>query len=273
MGYIKEQIKKLIRDGIIPYSLKEVPFWLPMADKKKIRTLKDKYKGKRCFIIGNGPSLNEIDLSLLKDEYTFGVNSIFLKTRKDGFKPTFYTVEDSHVMADNLNDINNYDVEYRFFPTAYKKFIKNRENTYFFNMNIGFYWQLSSNYQKPRFSIDASDQIYCGQSVTMINLQLAYYLGFTEVYLIGMDFSYNIPDSAIVDGGTITSTEDDENHFDGSYFGKGKKWHDPQLHNVLRNYKMCKFMYELDDRYIYNSTVGGNLELFERKEFNSLFDK
>jgi hypothetical protein len=87
-----------------------------------------------------------------------------------------------------------------------------------------------------------------------------------------MDFSYEIPKSAIIDGDTILSTEDDPNHFDGSYFGAGKKWHDPKIHNVLKSYQLCKTMFEIDDRKIYNSTIGGKLELFERKEYLSLFD-
>ena len=66
-----------------------------------------------------------------------------------------------------------------------------------------------------------------------MNLQLAYHLGFTEVILIGMDFSYAIPDSAVVKGKDITSTDDDPNHFHPNYFGKGKRWHDPELDRVL----------------------------------------
>lgn len=269
---IKKVVKSLINKRVIPYSWFEKPFCLSRADVSELQKLKDKFKGKRCFIIGNGPSLNKIDLSLLKDEYSFGVNSIFLK-EKEGFKPTFYTVEDSHVMHDNKKEINNFDTEYRFFPTKYKKYITNRNNTYFFNMNTGFYLNTSPYKYIPRFSVDASDQLYCGQSVTIINLQLAYYLGFTEIYMIGMDFSYVIPESAIVENGNITSTEDDINHFDASYFGAGKKWHDPMLHNVLKSYQLCKTMYEIDGRHIYNSTVGGSLELFVRKEFNSLFER
>ena len=100
---------------------------------------------------------------------------------------------------------------------------------------------------------------------------MAYFLGFTEVYLIGMDFSYNVPDSAKVDGNVIESTEDDVNHFHPDYFGKGKKWHDPKLHNVLKSYRLAKLMFELDDRKVINATVGGNLEVFERVDFNTLF--
>jgi hypothetical protein len=78
-------------------------------EREKIKALKDKFKGKRCFIIGNGPSLNKCDLSLLENEYTFAVNGIFYKTKEMGFKPTFYMVEDGHVVDDNLEKINAYD--------------------------------------------------------------------------------------------------------------------------------------------------------------------
>jgi hypothetical protein len=144
-------------------------------------------------------------------------------------------------------------------------------NRYFLNLDYSFYNDVSPYFEIPRFSQDCSEEVFCGQSVTIVNLQLAYYLGFTEVYLIGMDFNYNIPESAKVDGNVIESTEDDINHFHPDYFGKGKKWHDPKLHNVLKSYRLAKLMYELDGRTIFNATLGGKLEVFERKNFNELF--
>jgi len=139
-------------------------------------------------------------------------------------------------------------------------------------MDVGFYIEKSKHFEKSRFSKDCSKVVYCGQSVTFINLQLAYYLGFSEIYLIGMDFSYTIPDSAkLIKGAVIESTEDDVNHFHPDYFGKGKKWHDPKLHNVLQSYKLHKKIFEEDGRKIINATVGGKLEEFERIDFNSLF--
>ena len=62
--------------------------------------------------------------------------------------------------------------------------------------------------------------------------------GFSEVYLIGMDFSYSLPESTEIEGCNYTSQEDDPNHFHPDYFGKGKKWHDPQLDRVLLNYQL-----------------------------------
>jgi hypothetical protein len=107
--------------------------------------------------------------------------------------------------------------------------------------------------------------------VTIINLQLAYYMGFTEVILIGMDFSYTIPDDAKIDGSNITSMSDDPNHFHPDYFGKGKVWKDPQLDRVLANYRLANLVYESDGRRIVNATPGGKLELFERVPYDELF--
>jgi hypothetical protein len=241
-------------------------------DKKNICQFRDKYKGQRCFIIGNGPSLNNINLKKLANEITFGVNGIFYKGDEEGFFPDYYMVEDSHVIADNLDRIISYKPKkHKFFPTDYKKLIGVAEGTSYFRMNHGFYETSSPNYQIPRFSTDFSEVAFCGQSVTMINLQLAYYMGFTEVYLVGMDFSYTIPETAIIQKGNITSTEDDINHFHPDYFGKGKKWHDPLLEQVLKTYELYKLIYDQSGRKIINATDGGKLEVFERVSYDNLF--
>lgn len=244
------------------------------VDLESLRLFKNLHKGQRCFIIGNGPSLNKTDLSKLKNEVTFGVNSIFLMTDLNGFIPTYYSVCDSHVIAENVDRILDYPVQYKFFPSIFRKYIPSikRSNVSFFMMNRGYNEVTSPNYSIPRFSADISERVYDGQTITYINLQMAYYMGFSEVYLIGVDFSYVIPDSAIVDGANITSTEDDPNHFHPDYFGKGRSWHDPVLHRVIKNYQFADMVFKWDGRIVYNATVGGNLEAFERADYYSLFD-
>jgi hypothetical protein len=96
-------------------------------------------------------------------------------------------------------------------------------------------------------------------------------MGFTTVYLMGMDFSYVIPPEFKRRGVLITSTGDDPNHFHKDYFGVGKTWKDPKLEMVKRNYELCKMIYEWNDRKIYNASIGGKLEVFERVDYNSLF--
>jgi hypothetical protein len=138
-------------------------------------------------------------------------------------------------------------------------------------MNRGFYEKTSPNYAVPRFSTDASRVLYCGQSVTYINLQLAFFMGFTEVYLIGMDFDYVIPESHKRTGDVLLSDTDDMNHFHKDYFGKGKTWKDPKLDRVLCNYKMAKLAFESVGREIFNATIGGKLEIFRRVDWSGLF--
>ncbi len=240
-------------------------------DGTAIERFKDIHRGERCVIIGNGPSLNEMHLPLLEDEYTIGVNGIFYAAEQMGFDLSYYVVEDTAVIKDNLEMIKRYPAGHKFFPSIYRDQVGEASNVSYFMMNRGYYEQRSPAYCVPRFSTDVAQRAFSGQSVTIINLQLAYYMGFSEVVLIGMDFSYTIPDDAQIDGVNITSMSDDPNHFHPDYFGKGKVWKDPQLDRVLANYQLAKLMYEADGRRILNATAGGNLHLFDRVPYEDLF--
>ena len=231
----------------------------------------NRYKGERCFIIGNGPSLNQHDLSLLEGEKVFAVNSFYYKTQETGFKPTFFVVEDEMVMKENYEKFIEYDVPFKFFPTEYKEYHPPAANVFYFRMNHGFYQDGSPYYNLPRFSTDPFKGLYCGQSVTYINLQLAFFMGFSDVYLIGMDFNYVIPKEHKRKGNDIISTTDDPNHFHKDYFGAGKTWRDPKLERVLMNYKMAHVAYSAVGRKIYNATKGGRLEEFPRVDYDGLF--
>ena len=52
---------------------------------RRLAALKDTHKGQRAFIIGNGPSLKQTDLTKLKNEFTFGMNRIYLMFPELGF--------------------------------------------------------------------------------------------------------------------------------------------------------------------------------------------
>ncbi len=54
---------------------------------RQLAALKDIHRGERCFIIGNGPSLKQTDLSRLKDEFTFGMNRFYLMFPSWGSPP------------------------------------------------------------------------------------------------------------------------------------------------------------------------------------------
>jgi GT2 family glycosyltransferase len=242
-------------------------------NRRKLRDLRGLHDGETCVIIGNGPSLNQIDLSLLRGTATFGVNSIFLADDRLPEPLTYYVVEDTAVFEDNVDRIKEYHAGTKLFPSIYASRFSSEDrgdNTIFFRMNQGFYGRSGPDGRAtrtlgfPRFSMDASERLFCGQSVTIINLQLAHWMGFKRVVLIGMDFSYTIPDDAERTGDRILSKSDDPNHFHPDYFGTGKTWKNPKLDRVLISYHLVDEIYRATGREIINATVGGALNLFPR---------
>ena len=237
----------------------------------KLRALRDKYKGRdRAFIIGNGPSLNETDLSQLRDEVTFCVNGFFLKMPDIDWTPTFYVVEDHLVAEDRADRINAFKGPTKLFPAYLGYCLDRGDDTIFYN-------------HRPRvsyphgfdFSTEADKITYTGCTVTFSCMQLAHYMGFRELYLIGVDASYDIPDDAEESKeygtGVLDNQSDDTNHFHPDYFGKGYRWHDPQVGMMIEAYTEAEKVTSAMGRPIYNATIGGMLEVFERRSFHDIF--
>ncbi|SHN49048.1 glycosyltransferase [Desulfovibrio litoralis] len=231
-----------------------------------IEALKDRYAGERCFILGNGPSLNKVDLTKLKNEFTFGVNSIFLARDKMGFEPTFYCVEDTHVAKERKHEMQKVNSTIKFYGYYLKDCILAHTNNLFVNTLVDYRRYVGY----PYFSIDASRRLWVGGTVSYINMQLAYYMGFKNVYLIGFDHEYTIPSSAIVKGDDILSTVDDPNHFHPNYFGKGYHWHIPLVNRMELCYIKAKRAFDLDNREIINITPGGQLNVFRRDNYDKV---
>ena len=236
-------------------------------NERRISKYKNRHKGQRVFILGNGPSLNNCDLKLLKNEITFGVNSIFLNYDNMGFHPTYYVVEDVFVAEDRAKEINAYKGPIKFFGNYLKYCLSDSEDTRW--LNVRFRYDDYSDF--PYFSTNADRMVWVGGTVSYICLQLAYYMGFPEVYLVGFDHSYTIPTDAQMSGTEIVSTGDDLSHFHPDYFGKGKRWHSPRVERMELAYEKAKKYFEADGRKIYNATVGGHLEVFERVKYRTLF--
>ncbi len=242
-------------------------------DRPKLASLKDIHRDKeRCFIIGNGPSLNRLDLKLLKDEITFGVNNIFLNFNKMGFKPTYYVAEDILVAEDRAQEINKLSGTVKFFPFYLSYCLKKDENTIYLN-HCSF--QCTKADRSRVFSLNPSEYTCGGFTVLYTCLQLAFHMGFRKIYLLGVDLDYQEPKDfhykPEYNRTVITSTDQDPNHFHPDYFGKGYRWHKPDLDEMRESFREAKKVYETYGRKIYNATAGGKLELFKRVDYKSLF--
>jgi hypothetical protein len=222
----------------------------------------------RVFVIGNGPSLKKNDLALLENEITIGFNGIFLH---ETFKPFIHIVEDHLVAEDRCKEILKYDCPVKMYPSYLGYCISPQKNTIFLNHLSRISYPVDTD-----FSTSAESLTYTGGTVTYTGLQIAASLGFKEIILIGVDATYQVQDverSTDYSTGVLTSKEDAINHFDPRYFGKGYRWHDPNVHIMMQGYRKARAWGEENGVSIKNATIGGNLEVFPRVDYYSLFNK
>lgn len=222
----------------------------------RIKKLRDKYKGKTCFILGNGPSLNKTNLGLLKNKYTFGLNKIYLLFGKTEFRPTFYVAINKFVIEQSKAEINRFKIP-KFISFFSEELVNFDSNTMFLN-----------DLKKQQFSKNIDYGIYQGSTVTFVALQIAYYLGFKKVFLIGVDHSFSTKGPAHK---VVTSRGKDPNHFDSNYFGKGTQWQLPDLKASENSYRLAKMAFEDNGREIIDATIDGKLKVFKKVRYNDIF--
>jgi hypothetical protein len=113
---------------------------------------------------------------------------------------------------------------------------------------------VNTRYPPARFCYDISQGVHEGRTVTYAALQIAYYLGFKEVIIIGMDHRYdyagNPNEASRLDGA-------DPNHFCADYFGGGQAWHNPDLEHSEESYRIARTEFEKDGRRIIDATFNG----------------
>ncbi len=228
---------------------------------QKLKGDHNRYAGKRCFVIGNGPSLQQTDISLLKDEYTFGMNRVYLAFQEWGFQTSFLVSVNDLVIEQCYSDFHQLDIP-KFFSWRARHLLYPQgtpdQKTHF----------LFTTYTGPKFARDVSKRLWEGATVTYVCLQLAFYMGFTKVILIGVDHNFSTQGCA---NQTVVSQGDDLNHFNKEYFGKGFRWQLPDLETSERSYKMAKEAFNNDGREIVDATIGGRLNVFPKVDLTSLF--
>ena len=226
--------------------------------RRRLASLKDSHKGERCFVVGNGPSLKNTDLSKLKDDFCIGMNRIFLAADELGFCPNILVCVNDLVVEQSVEEFNNLQMP-KFFSWRARKWLKMDPWSHF----------IYTSYTSPKFSKDVTRRVWEGATVTNVCLQLAYHMGFSEVILIGVDHSFATKGKPNT---TIQSQGDDPNHFSAAYFGKGFRWQLPDLETSELGYRMARQAYEQSGRRILDATIGGKLDIFEKVDYLSLFE-
>jgi hypothetical protein len=153
---------------------------------KSIKDLKNSKKGEDIYILGNAPSINKLDLSRLQHKNTIGLNGSPLLLDPLGFSSTYYLITDRRFLQ-HEEKLKIADAEFqkdniKLVSDVLKEDVEKFGET----QNIYFAKSLS----RDGFSLDLNIGFYFGSTTVMLGIQLAYYLGCKNIYLLGVDFTY-----------------------------------------------------------------------------------
>ncbi|GHU66210.1 hypothetical protein FACS1894184_03640 [Clostridia bacterium] len=244
-----QNTKELIKQ--VYYPLKTLLYQLNRRTRDELDELNNKYADKRCFIIGNGPSLEYSDLTKLQNEYCFACNSIYKAFHYTDWRPSFYIVTDRKFKRNNLEAISQITSKFKFvenfclFPC-----IESRNDTLEINVDHRSFYKLRRKCGCLPFSNKPSKRLIAGGTVIYVSIQLALHLGFKEIYLIGVDHNYKTDKKHFYDESAKKASADIEKMTDAY-----------RTANIVSLNLGCK---------IYNATRGGELNEFERIEFDKL---
>jgi hypothetical protein len=220
--------------------------------------LHNTHRGQRCFFLGNGPSLNKLDLSLLERELVWASNRAYLLFDRISWRPSFYVLKDPDVIKRSADALNSLALELPATVFFYPEWvigtgvIKERDNICWFREVPG----TETDY--PSCSLNADNGIVHSSTVATMALQLAVWMGFNPIILIGCDMSY-------------VGTEAD--HFDPRYLDGSQHWILPDVDKMIAELKEAKRAADAQGITILNATAGGNLEAFSRVSYIDIVRK
>ena len=271
----------------------------------QLEAFRDRHKGQRCFVVGNGPSLNQIDMGRLKDEITLGSNRCYMGFPDWGFAFSYWGIYDAL-------QIEEYGPEYmqnvpggpvKFFPLQYWPLL-GLENA----CPIAMDWPRTA---AREFSTDPA-RLIVGYSVTFMLLQIAAIMGCDPIYLVGLDHRYHITRPQMLAravrlagkwvarhfdhtawyqagegaaeawqkarrSGAVSSARtwqaDDAagaTHFTTKYTGERKRFLMPRPQDAERDYACALAWAEANGRQILNATPGTALHIFRKVDFSSI---
>jgi hypothetical protein len=247
--------------------------------KNKLSALKNKYKGNRAFLVGNGPSLNNTPLDMIKDDYSFAMNRISLIYEKVKWRPSFFICTTNNIYRKSWQkDIfKSIDLGITSFVwDKFKDLVGERENVYYLNCTDGEH--ITGKPNDEWWSDDISKRVSKFGTSMLVALQIASYMGFNPLYLIGCDLGYVKPKRNLLQKITAKFAKkyepfsNDPNHFDPNYGTPGASADNLAL-NMNAAHRLALSNTKRLGIKIANATVGGSLEVYPRVDIHSIIAK
>lgn len=257
----------IMKKNELIWSLKALPvaikdWWIlhfcPASSRyASLKELKNSHKGERCFFIGTGPSLDVKDVEQLAGEQVFIFNYGITLCDKISYKPDYYLIVDPTCYRDVEQYIdtdkvkNSIVVDMVDFAGGITN-IKNDEEWIHLPGYRAFFYLQRALGTKWSFSNRIDKGVFSGGSIVYFCYQLAVYMGFDEIYLLGMDCDYSKDKVHFisVNNETDKKLRDNAGWYNNTFL---------KMHSCAAYY--CK-KYNVS---VYNLTPGGKLEVFQRK--------
>ena len=202
------------------------------------------------------PFKTPTDLSKLRNVFSIGMNRFYMAFPELGFSTSLLLTVNNLVIEQCADDLRQLPIP-TFVSWRSRKLIQPAPNLHY----------LYTSYFKPAFNGDATGRLWEGATVTFVAMQLAYFMGFQQVILIGVDHNFTTKGTPNT---TVISSGDDPNHFHPGYFGQGFRWQLPDLETSEIAYRMAKEAYRKDGREILDATVDGKLTIFPKVDFETI---
>ncbi|BBB24353.1 hypothetical protein CVFO_1263 [Isorropodon fossajaponicum endosymbiont JTNG4] len=170
--------------------------------------LEDKHKGQRCFLLGSGPSIKQENLKVLKNEIVFALNNFYVhpdfQEIMSGDVEKYYMTAPIHLPQTEqewkdwfedmeqyipkhtkiLFGLNTYKNNTRYILNKYELFNNHQVNWYYTGINTGEYYSFNKK------DIKMTNMIWNANTISIYALISAIYMGFDEIYLLGIDHNY-----------------------------------------------------------------------------------
>lgn len=243
---------------------------------KVFEKYKNIHKGKRVFLVANGPSLNDIDLDMIKDEISFAMNRISLIYNKTEWRPTYYLFSSTNVRPEkpwakkwqsSVRDTLSIEQTTSFVADMFKPYIDPYSEfmgTKWFNSMTENKPDALGNIKETCFSTNVVERIDKSGTTMNLALQLCYHMGFEEIVFIGADLGWT----------RDTGTSSDPNHFNKDYVAEILK--PEKTNNQMRNVhslSLKNFLERDQNVKFYNASSKTVLDIYPIIDFNAYIKK
>jgi hypothetical protein len=233
------------------------------------RDFSQRHRGRRCFVLGTGPSIAKQDLGPLASELTFTMGGFWKHPIVDAWQPTYYCVADplffdgAQAGMDFMRDASRRMQSTHFFvPRPTRQLIE--ANQLLPAARTSYVEFIGALNRSGLTELDLCEFLPAVQSVSQFGIMLALYMGCSPIYLTGLDHDW-------------LAHRGPDRHFYEGYAGLENH---PRLKPVLGDWSyrlMCENVITLWRGYeaiaafaakqgveIVNVTAGGFLDVFPR---------